>query len=46
LENGVCLIENLANLEKIPTPEPQIIAFPIKIYKGCGGTARVVAIVD
>jgi kynurenine formamidase len=46
LENGVCLIENLTNIEKIPTQEPRIIAFPLKIYKGCGGPARVVAIVD
>ncbi len=45
LQNGVAIIENLANLETIPIQYPTIIAFPIKLYKGCGAPARVVAMV-
>lgn len=44
LGNDVCLIENLTNLDKITIPDPYIMALPIKLYKGCGGPARVVAL--
>lgn len=46
LGNRVCIIENLANLEQITKPEVQIFAVHIKIHKGCGGPARVIAIED
>jgi arylformamidase len=45
LGNGVFIIENLANIETIPVQDPTIVAFPVKIYRGCGAPARVVAII-
>lgn len=44
LGNEVLLIENLTNLGMITTPDPYIMALPIKLYKGCGGPARVIAL--
>lgn len=44
LGNEICLIENLTNLDKITVPDPFIMALPIKIHRGCGGPARVIAL--
>lgn len=46
LGNGVLIIENITNLEAITTPCFTVIALPLKILRGCGGPARVVAILD
>ena len=46
LGNGVLIIENLANLDAITATNFYIAAFPLKIYRGCGGPARVVALLD
>lgn len=45
LARGILIIENLANLDKIPGVRCQIIALPLKL-KGCSGSpVRVVAVV-
>ena len=45
LAQGILIIENLANLDKIPGTRCQIIALPLKL-KGCSGSPmRVVAVV-
>lgn len=44
LGNDICIIENLTNLDKISVVDPYILALPIKIFRGCGGPARVVAL--
>lgn len=46
LGNGVLIIENLANLDALTLTDFQLAAFPLKIHRGCGGPARVVAILD
>jgi kynurenine formamidase len=43
LGHQVCLIENLANLDQLSVFDPWVVALPLKIYRGCGGPARVVA---
>ncbi len=42
---GIPLIENLVNLDQIPTQEFSLIAFPLKVEGGDGAPARVVALV-
>jgi len=37
-------LENIANLEKLPAKGATIIALPMKIAKGSGGPARIIAI--
>ncbi len=37
-------LENIANLEKVPAKGATIIALPMKIAKGSGGPARIIAI--
>jgi kynurenine formamidase len=44
-EAGIAGLENLANLEAIPATGAWIAALPIKIAKGSGAPARVVAFV-
>lgn len=46
LGHGILIIENLANLDAVNQERFYIGAFPLKIYKGCGGPARVVAFLD
>lgn len=43
---GIPLIENLVNLDQIPTREFTLIALPLKITGGDGGPARVLAVVE
>ncbi len=46
-EKEYCHIENLTNLEKIPTPTGfKVSVFPIKIEKASAGWVRAVAIID
>ena len=42
---GVANLENLANLNQLPTTGAVIVALPMKIEGGSGGPARVVALV-
>ena len=45
LPKGIMIIENLTNLDKIPSTRCQIIALPLKL-KGCSGSPlRVIALV-
>jgi kynurenine formamidase len=37
-------LENVANLEKLPAKGATLIALPMKIAKGSGGPARIIAI--
>ncbi len=46
MKNNVIIIEGLVNLEKIKTDYVTLIALPLKINKGDGAPARVVAIED
>lgn len=43
---GVYLIENLVHLDRLGRRPFSVIAMPIKIHRGCGGPARVVAVED
>lgn len=43
--NNVIGIENLANLDELPPVGATVIALPMKIARGSGGPARVVALV-
>jgi len=45
LPKGIYIIENLTNLDKIPTIRCSIIALPLKIKHGSGSPLRVIAIV-
>ena len=45
LPNGIYIIENLKNLEKIGKPRCSIIASPLKIKGATGSPVRVIAIV-
>lgn len=42
---GVANLENLTNLDRLPPTGAVVIALPMKIAKGSGGPARVVALV-
>lgn len=42
---GAYALENVANLEKVPTRGAYVVVAPIKIQRGSGGQARVFAIV-
>lgn len=44
LGNNVCIIENITNLASITRDVVDFYAIPIKIYRGCGGPARVFVI--
>ncbi|MBI2321217.1 MAG: cyclase family protein [Chloroflexi bacterium] len=46
LGNGVPIIENVVNLEQIAAREFTMYALPIKLYRGDGGQARVIALLD
>src|SRR3990172_3740631 len=46
LSKGICIIENLCNMESLKLRDVWVSALPIKIQRGCGGTARVVAVED
>jgi arylformamidase len=43
---GIPLIENLINLDQIPTREFTLIALPLRVEGGDGGPARVLAMVE
>ncbi len=43
---GVMLIENLANLDQLPTSGFELLALPVKIFEGDGAPCRAVAFVD
>ena len=45
-ERNVPALENIANLDKLPTKGFFVIALPMKIKKGSGGPLRIVAIVS
>lgn len=45
LKQGIPLIENLVNLDKLPK-EFTLVALPVKVEHGDGGPARVVAFVE
>jgi kynurenine formamidase len=42
---GVANLENLANLDALPATGAVVVALPMKLAKGSGGPARVVALV-
>jgi len=42
---GIYGLENIANLEKVPTTGATLIALPMKIKGGSGGPVRIVALV-
>jgi kynurenine formamidase len=44
-EAGVANLENLTNLETLPPTGAVVVALPMKIAKGSGGPARVLALV-
>jgi kynurenine formamidase len=44
-EAGVANLENLTNLDALPPTGALVVALPMKIAKGSGGPARVVALV-
>ncbi len=44
LGNKVLIVENLANVDQLGSRPFRVAAFPLKIHRGCGGPARVVAI--
>lgn len=46
LENGIPIIENIVNLEQIAAREFMMYALPMKLYRGDGGQARVIALLD
>ena len=41
---GIFLLENLANLERLPETGATLLAFPLKLASGSGGPARVVGL--
>lgn len=45
LPQGIFIIENLTNLDKIPVQRCQLIALPLKIKGGSGSPVRVIAVV-
>lgn len=46
LGHGIPIIENVMNLDKIAAREFTLYALPIKLYRGDGGPARVIALLD
>ena len=46
LPAGVMLIENLANLDQLPTSGFELLALPVKIFEGDGAPCRAAAFVD
>jgi kynurenine formamidase len=46
LSKNIPVFENLANLDKLPNKEFEIIALPMKIKGGSGAPLRIVAIID
>jgi kynurenine formamidase len=46
LKRGIPQIENLCNLERIEQEEFLLVALPLKLAKGEGAPARVIAIID
>lgn len=44
--DGVPALENVANLDRLPTAGFQIVALPIKIAGGSGGPCRIIAITE
>ena len=45
-KNNVPILENVANLEKLPLKGFTVIALPIKIKGGSGGPTRIIAIIN
>lgn len=46
LGGGVMIIENLTNLERLPSTGFYLMALPVKIYEGDGAPARAVAFIE
>ncbi len=46
LGNGIPIIENVVNLEQISAREFTMYALPMKLYRGDGGQARVIALLE
>ena len=45
-EHNIAVLENVANLDRLPPKGFTVIALPIKIRGGSGGPARIIAILD
>jgi len=43
---GICALENVANMDKLPAKGFEVIALPMKIKAGTGAPARIVAILN
>lgn len=46
LGNGIPIIENVVNLDQISAREFTMFALPIKLFRGDGGQARVIALLE
>ncbi|REJ85486.1 MAG: cyclase family protein [Planctomycetota bacterium] len=46
IDREYCQIERLANLDQLPPHGFTVCAFPLKVKRGSGGPARVVALLD
>lgn len=46
LGHGIPIVENVVNLERISAREFDMYALPIKLHRGDGGQARVIAVLD
>ncbi len=46
LGNGIPLIENVTNLDKLLGRKVQLFALPVKIYREGGAPARVIAVIE
>ena len=46
LGNGIPIVENVMNLDQITARELTMYALPMKLYRGDGGQARVIALLD
>ena len=46
IDREYCQIERLANLDQLPPHGFTLCAFPLKVKRGSGGPARVVAILN
>ena len=45
-QHGIYHLENVANLAEVPPAGATVIVAPIKLEKGSGGPARVLALVE
>jgi kynurenine formamidase len=45
-KNNIPILENVANLNELPSKGFTIIALPMKIKGGSGGPARIIALIN